>query len=97
MRVGPEDDLLNDETGVLYIVWGDGVAGLLKRSIASLQHFHPELPVHVEKLPDGSGLLDKASMMDLSPFRETVFLDADTVVMGRLDFAVERARRGGLS
>jgi len=88
---------LKDETGVLYIVWGDGVDGLLKRSIASLKHFHPELPVHVEKLPDGSGLLDKASMMDLSPFRETVFLDADTVVMGRLDFAVERARRVGLA
>jgi hypothetical protein len=75
-----------EKTGVLYVVWGDGVDGLLQRAQASLKHFHPELPVHVERLPEGSGLLDKAGMMDMTPFEETVFLDADTMVMGRLDY-----------
>jgi hypothetical protein len=88
---------VSDNTGVLYLVWGNGVEGVLKRAQASLKHFHPELPVHVERLPDGSGLLDKAKMMDMTPFEETIFLDADTMVMGRLDFAIEQARRVGLA
>lgn len=87
--------------GVLYVVWGDSIAPVLQRSIDSVRRWHPELPIHVERLEVGDdpirGLLRKPRMFDLSPFEETVFLDADTVVLGRLDFAFERARRFGLA
>jgi hypothetical protein len=84
------------DRGVLYMVWGDKVQPYLERSLASLRRWHPELPVHVERLNDTvdpiQALLAKARMFDVSPFGETLFLDADTVVLGRLDFAFERAR-----
>lgn len=85
--------------GVLYIVWpGEtNVDRLLDRSIESLQRIHPELPYHVERLPEGSTLLDKSRMRDISPFATTLFLDADTVVMDRLDFGFERAEQFGLA
>jgi hypothetical protein len=79
--------------GVLYITWpGEGrMPAMLARSRESLAKVHPELPVHVAELPDGSTLLDKARMYDLSPFDQTLFLDADTVVMGNLDYGFEKA------
>jgi alpha-N-acetylglucosamine transferase len=79
--------------GVLYIVWGKGCDRLLERSIASVNHWHPELPVHVEKMPDGSNLHCKAEMYRRSPYDETLFLDADTVVLGRLDYGFKMAQR----
>jgi hypothetical protein len=85
--------------GVLYIIWGDAGRRLMERSLASLRTFHPELPVHVHSLPDDldpmRGLLEKSRMMDLSPFETTLFLDADTVVMGGLDFGFAQAERFG--
>jgi hypothetical protein len=36
-------------------------------------------------------------MMELSPFDETLFLDADTVVLDRLDFGFNQAMRFGLA
>lgn len=83
--------------GVLYIVWGAFDRALLERSIASLKEHHPELPVHVERLPDGSTLFDKARMLDFTPFEETLFLDADTVVLDDLSFGFEKAMRHGLA
>ena len=87
--------------GVLYMVWGDKITPYLERSRASLREWHPELPVHVETLDTGGdpvqALLLKARMLDASPFEETLFLDADTVVLGRLDFGFDRARRFGLA
>jgi len=83
--------------GVLYVVWGDGIDELLDRSIESVRRIHPELGIEVERLPGGSTLLDKARMMEWTPFDETLYLDADTVVMDRLDFAFERAARFGLA
>lgn len=89
------------DRGVLYIVWGDKVAPYLERSLASLQEWHPELPVHVERLSAPSDpiatLVQKSRMFELSPFSETLFLDADTVVLGRLDFGFDRARRFGVA
>lgn len=82
--------------GVIYITWGD-VGPLLDRSLASLSKWHPELPTHIVRLPEGSGLLDKASMADVTPFDSTLFLDADTVVMGRLDYGFQQAERFGLA
>jgi hypothetical protein len=74
---------------------------VVKRSIHSLKEFHPELPYHVKRLPPETdqftGLLAKSGMMDLSPFEETLFLDADTIVLDRLDFGFKQALRSGLA
>lgn len=85
--------------GVLYIVWDNNpkIAKSLQRSITSVQEYHRELPIHVEHLCDNATFLDKARMLDLSPFDETLFLDADTVVLDRLDFAFEKAISFGLA
>lgn len=82
--------------GVLYLHWGD-VDSLLERSIASVKKWHPELPIHVEKLPDNSSYIDKARMYELSPFDTTAYLDADTVLLGRIDYALDRAGKFGLA
>src|SRR5262245_58601263 len=87
--------------GVLYIVWGDKGERALARSLASLKEMHPELPHEIIRLPaetdEYKGLLEKSRMMSLSPFDETLFLDADTVVLDRLDFGFAQAARFGLA
>lgn len=86
--------------GVLYLHW-QGVrphaASALERSIASVKEFHPELPIHVKELPAGSNMLDKADMVEHSPFDETLYLDTDTVVLGRLDHGFEKAAQHGVA
>jgi len=81
--------------GVLFIVWkGDcNTPDLLDRAIAGVRETNPTLPVHVQRLPDGSTLLDKARMLEYSPFDETLFLDADTVALGDLSYGFEQAKR----
>ena len=83
--------------GVLYVVWGEYNGAALERSRQSLARVHPDIPVEVIELPAGSTLLDKARMMELSPFEETLFLDADTVVLDDLSYGFEQARRFGLA
>ena len=84
--------------GALYIVWGNEADRLLERSLAALHKVHPELPVKVVRLSESEhGHHVKARMFSLSPFSETVFLDADTVVLRRLDFAFVKAVRFGLA
>jgi hypothetical protein len=84
--------------GALYIVWGDKVWDVLARSITSLKNVHPEISIHVERIdPSNAGFLSKCAMFDFSPFAETLFLDADTVVLGDLSFAFEKAARFGLA
>jgi len=87
--------------GVLYLVWGDKAETAVNRSIRSLKEFHPELDYKIRRLaPDTnqwSGLLEKSSMMEFSPFDETLFLDADTIVFDRLDFGFAQALRFGLA
>lgn len=83
--------------GVIYIVWGAFDQRLLERSMASLKAHHPELPVEVIRLADDASLLDKAAMMEQTPFAETLFLDADTVVLDNLDFGFQKAARHGLA
>jgi len=93
----PQDRRFKAHRGVLYITWGEFSEEILQRSIDSVRKFHHELPIHVERLPEESNLLDKAKMFDISPFAETLFLDMDTVVMGRLDYAFEKASQFGLA
>lgn len=87
--------------GVCYIVWGKTADAVLERSLASLARFHPELPVHVVRLENVGdpiqALLEKSRMFDLSPFESTLFLDADTVVLDRLDYGFEKAEQFGLA
>ena len=83
--------------GVVYMVWGEYPKAALERSRASLQRHHPDLPVHVIELPAGTTLLDKATVFDRTPFDETLFLDIDTVVLGRLDFGFAKAATFGMA
>jgi hypothetical protein len=83
--------------GVLYLKWGDRADAVVQRSVASVQRFHPELDVKIIELDGDATLLDKSLMFDLSPFDETLFLDADTVVMGRLDFGFEKSVKHGIA
>jgi hypothetical protein len=95
------DDIHLDQRtgrGVLYVVWpGEGVDAQLERSVASVKRIHPELPIHVQRFPAGSTLLDKSLMGRFTPFAETLYLDVDTVVLERLDYGFEQARRFGLA
>jgi hypothetical protein len=86
----------NPKRGVLYIVWGDRADEALERSIASVSRHHPELPVHIHRLERGS-LRNKSIMAAITPFETTLYLDADTIVMGNLDFAFEKSERNGLA
>lgn len=83
--------------GVIYVYWGTKIKAELKRSVESLKRHHPELPVEMVELPEGSSLLDKADMIDHSPFESTLFLDTDTVVLDRLDFGFDKAEKHGLA
>ena len=83
--------------GVLYLVWGEYDGSALERSRQSLARVHPDMPVEVTELPVGSTLLEKAQMMEFSPFEETLFLDADTVVLDDLSYGFEQMRRFGLA
>jgi hypothetical protein len=87
--------------GALYMVWGQEIEPVLQRSLASLKAVHPELPVEVVRLSADpntlQSLLEKAAMFDRTPFAETVFLDADTIVLERLDFGFIQAQRFGLA
>lgn len=91
---------MKSDRGVLYMTWPDPTGRTetaLERSIASVKTVHPELGIHVERLPEGSTLLDKARMFEVSPFLQTLFLDADTVVLERLDYGFEMSNRFGLA
>jgi hypothetical protein len=83
------------------MLWGEKAETAVKRSIASLKEVHPELPYEVNRLPPSTdaykGLLEKSRMMEISPFDETLFLDADTMVLGRLDFGCTQATRFGVA
>lgn len=90
--------------GVLYMVWGTSHDQLLERSIASLRTYHPQLPVHIHRLPSDAEdvtsalmLRHKTRMAEITPFENTLFLDADTVVLAPLDYGFEQAQQHGLA
>ena len=87
--------------GILSIYWGDESKLPIERLKQSVKKFHPELPHEIIKVEapsgDASSLNKKATMLELSPFDETLFLDLDTVVMGRLDFGFEKANQFGMA
>ncbi len=91
--------------GVLYVMWGEKAEAMLQRAMASVKAVHPELPIEVARIPieleendhPNKMFLQKARMFDLSPFEETAYLDADTMVLGRLDYAFEKAAQFGVA
>lgn len=85
--------------GALYVTWGDSHQTLLERSRLSLEHWHPGLEIRYCSLPAAppEGLLYKARMFTLSPFDVTLYLDADTVVLGDLTRGFEMAERHTLA
>lgn len=85
--------------GVIYMVWGDNerVHAALPRAVASLKKHHPEFRPVVLRMPDDSDLRCKSRMFELSPFDQTLYLDADTLVLGRLDYGFEKAAKHGLA
>jgi hypothetical protein len=87
--------------GIVSIYWGDESKLPIDRLRNSIKKFHPELDYRLIKVDAPSGdptsLNKKAAMLDLSPFDETLFLDLDTVVLGRLDFGFEKAAQHGLA
>ena len=93
----PAVEVAPPKRGVLYIKWGTQGNTAFQRSLASLKQHHPELAVHVQELPANATLLDKSHMFQMSPFDETLFLDADTVVLDRLDFGFLMAQKHHLA
>ncbi len=87
--------------GILSIYWGDEAKLPIQRLCNSVKQFCPDLKHELIKIDAVSGdpksLNQKARMLELSPFEETLFLDVDTVVLGNLDFAFEKARKYGLA
>ncbi|MBI4969476.1 MAG: hypothetical protein HZC25_15270 [Rhodospirillales bacterium] len=87
--------------GIITIVWGDKGKLPLDRLLRSTARHHPELSHRIIEIdgaaPGPHALLEKARMFDRSPFEETLYLDADTVVLGRLDFGFEKAARYGVA
>lgn len=87
--------------GIISIYWGDETKLPIERLKASVKKFHPTLPHEIIRVDapsgDPSSLNQKAAMLDLSPFDETLFLDLDTVVLGNLDYGFEKARQFGLA
>jgi hypothetical protein len=85
--------------GVLYIVWGQKIEPLLQRSMQSVRKFYPGMPIEVVRGQEDPvrGLQQKSRMISHTPFESTLFLDADTVVVGNLDDAFERSEEFGLA
>lgn len=87
--------------GVVYIVWNKAKDKRLEqgltRSLQSVFQHHPGWGIAVRELPEGATLLDKARMYDLSPFDETLYLDADTEVLDNLDYGFDAAARHGVA
>ncbi len=87
--------------GIISIYWGDEAKLPIQRLCNSIKQFCPHLRHELIKIDAASGdpksLNQKASMLELSPFEETLFLDVDTVVMGSLDFGFEKAKKYGLA
>lgn len=81
--------------GVLYVIWGNGCDDELERSRRSVERFG--LPVEVKRLDAKSGLNDKSSMFEWSPFENTLFLDTDTEALSDLSFGFEMSARHGLA
>jgi hypothetical protein len=85
--------------GALYMIWGDNpkVNTALLTAVEAWKQTHPDIPYHVQRMPPTSDLRCKSRMLDLSPFDVTLYLDCDTVVLGRVDKLFTEAGLFGLA
>lgn len=84
--------------GVLYITWGTKYQKLLDRSIRSVRKFYPDIPVEVLRPDASQGFLNKPECIaNHKSWDQTLFLDADTVVLGNLDSVFIAAKDHGLA
>lgn len=87
-----------ESRGALYVAFGEKARQLAERSIETLRAWHPDLPValigerplgceeqfiEAEASDDGARSA-KTRIVELSPWKQTVYLDADTEVVGSL-------------
>ena len=90
----------DDQRGVIYLALGRRHLGEAQQSIASLRIFHPELPVSIFTDQRGTRCLQattihiptarspfkqKIAALLKSPYRHTLYLDTDTVIVGSLN------------
>lgn len=83
--------------GVVYIAYGQNAIREATESIRSLRAYHPDWPIaaigdripgihHIDCLDEGRpGRWAKVNLLDLSPYEQTLYLDADTRPRGKLD------------
>ncbi|HET6565521.1 MAG TPA: hypothetical protein VFG52_08925 [Xanthomonadales bacterium] len=87
--------------GIISIIWGNSANLPLDRLLASTRKHHPELPHQIievsTELTGSHAFQEKSRMLDHSPFEETLYLDADTIVLGKLNFGFEQAIAYGLA
>jgi hypothetical protein len=84
--------------GIIYVFWGTKFKQEMERSVESVKRHHPELPIHfIDLTGEAKDHRAKSTMLDLTPFDVTLYLDTDTVVLDRLDFGFERAEKHGLA
>lgn len=91
---------MSGDRGVVYMTWKaeGGPQSLVERSIESLKRWHPDLQItEIVIATENPTLLDKAQMFAHSPYESTLFLDADTVVMGDMTFGFEKAEQFGIA
>ena len=95
-----EAEPITGDTGIVYVVYGAAAIKEARGSLVSLRLFHPELKAlvisdgdtgleaeHVYHVDDDVGArAAKLAAYDLSPFDKTLYLDADTVIIGPLNW-----------
>jgi hypothetical protein len=84
--------------GILYVLWGDKYQRQLDRSIRFVRKFYPDIPIDVLRPDPKLGLLNKAQCIaEHNKWDETLYLDADTVVLGNLDYGFEMAKKNSMA
>jgi hypothetical protein len=88
---------LSHERGIVWLWWGDKAKTALDRSVQSVRDTNPDVPFYIVQLQGNPSWLHKPLMYELSPFKNTLFLDCDTVVLGDLNFGFQQAEKHGMA
>lgn len=85
--------------GVVYMIWGEDHKPDLEKSIESLKKYNPTLDYTVIYMGNFNqhDMIRKIDVYEKSPYDSTLFLDADTYVLGDLTFGFEQAERHGMA
>lgn len=85
--------------GIIYYMWGNNPKQekLLKKSIKSAEKFGYNYRVIRDNTKDYEGFRKRIGLFDKSPFKTTLYLDADTQIMSNIDYGFEMAEKYGLA